>query len=296
MEIERFVMNYIRFSRKYFLIFLVVCCALAFLVAQSLYAKNETEQIVITASSVFPQNVQVGQTVDFSADYATTLEDDQFQLIICRSKKIGTQNECMDEAWCISSLSSNNPLGCKYTAQTQDQKNNLYYAFVCNQNNVCSPFHSGSFKVIKEILNLKIPQFISLQPMKFSFEGQNSIGEFDNIEITAEGINRWSLDVSSKDWQNEKGIVISYDGDGQNQGQMSINLDEVNIESENSTAGIILGQTTAFSKKVRNINIATGNKNGAEGTFLLKNAKVKQFIPSNQAEGNYKTELIFTIS
>lgn len=289
------IKNRTRFTRKRFSL-LIFFSVFVFMISSVVSAKNETEQIMILDVSISPEIVQPGQIINFSASYSTEIENEQYQLSVCRSKKMNTRNECTDGTWCASSLYDGSTLSCQYTTSVQDRKDNSFYAFVCNQEHICSLAYPGNFMVSRKALGLEVPRFAEMETMKFSFDTQISTGKLGDIKIITAENREWSLDVSSEDWQSEDGKWIDYNGNGNTEGQMTVNLDKARVEYIETDEEIVLGRTDSFSKKTKNINIASGNKQGQNGSFILKNIEFIQFIPGNQPEGNYKTKLTFTIS
>lgn len=254
----------------------------------------------ISEGIVTPQTVNVGQQVEFSAKYQAGIGGDEYFLHVCKSKKMSLDQYCQDGSWCDSSaFSADNPLSCQYTTTSQENANNNYFMFVCDKNKQCSSPLSGSFGIARNTLTLQAPDSLSLTPVPFSFEAQesadNSIGDLIVISQTSNNAG-WSLDVTSADWVDGDGISIDYDGDGSTTGQLTTDLDSATLESTDPISGVILGKTDSFSSTVETINIATAGKKNGNGTFIIKGVRFDQSVPGNQKEGEYKTVLTFTIS
>ncbi len=103
-----------------------------------------------TLSSVTdsPDPVSVGNAIRF---WVTKPDEGQFKLHICKTNSISGQT-CSGGSWCdsptrASTWYSGTDAYCDYTAQISDAGTKNYYAFVCNSNNICSNFRSGTFTV-----------------------------------------------------------------------------------------------------------------------------------------------------
>ncbi|MDD3190910.1 MAG: hypothetical protein PHI66_04455 [Candidatus Pacebacteria bacterium] len=263
-------------------------------------AKKEVALISIISGTTEVIETETTQEIRFIAEYETGMSEpaDTYKLFVCQNKRLNKDNQdCAGLSFCNSGdFSSKNPLSCLYTAQEQ-ATNNQFYMFVCNQSAECSSDFSG-YLTYKNTLEISAPSEINLKGATFSFEGQTSTGNYLDIEVTSITNNRpgWSVDVMTQGWESDKGAYMDYDGDGTSSGQMTVNMDKATIESSDSVQGITLGETTPFSSSIQNINIATAQKKGGNGTFVIKEVNLEQFIPGNQEEGLYSTILIFTIS
>jgi hypothetical protein len=74
---------------------------------------------------------------------------EQAKLLICKTNSVATST-CSGGAWCTSSsFAATNPAACSYAAQTADNAENQFYAFVCDDENACSASQSGKFNISK---------------------------------------------------------------------------------------------------------------------------------------------------
>lgn len=268
---------------------------------------NETSaklaaSITINQGTANPTDANVGQEIEFSAQYSATAQGGEYALHICKSTKMSSSQFCQDGSWCVSSaFVADNPLGCKYTTGQQDKGSNSYFMFVCDKQKQCSAAFPGAFTVgTQSVLNLQSPEKIDFKSVPFSFSSQKSIGNgLGSLILTS--INKsnpgWSLNVTATNWQDSSdGDTMDFDGDGKTTGQLTVDLGAMTIESPDSMSGITPGKTASFATGVNAINIATADKKNGNGTFTIKNIKFDQFIPGNQKESTYKTVLTFTIS
>lgn len=255
-------------------------------------------KIVITSGTTELTQGNIGQEIEFSGNYSSQTQG-SYEIYVCKSKNFNTANmACQKGYWCASNFSEENPLSCKYTITGRENADNDFFMFTCNQNRECSTYFPGSFSTSKNILGLQAPEKACFKTVNFSFLPQkSSSNDLGRLVITNTGKqSAWSINLSASEWKNEKGDPMVYDGDGISSGQMTVNLNQAVIESQDSTAGITIGQTASFSDHIKNINIANASAKNKGGIFTIKNIKLDQFIPGNQKEGNYKAILVFTIS
>lgn len=284
------------------LLFLCVTCALVSAQNETSAKKPPAGTITIDQGTANPANVNVGQGIEFSASYSTTIPLGTYALHVCKSKKISTDAFCQDGSWCVSeAFTADNPLSCNFTPRANDNGNNQYFMFVCDNQKRCSVTMPGAFTVGgRNILSLQAPVSINFKIVPFSFSPQlsadNALGDLI-LTSTIKGDPGWSLDVTAADWQDNKdGDTMDFDGNGNTTGQLTANLDAMKIESSDPMGGIRQGITASFTGDIQAINVATANRNGGNGTFTFKNIKFDQFVPGNQQGGGYKTILTLTIS
>lgn len=256
--------------------------------------------INITEGDADPSTAAIGEEIDFTASFETTLTEGNYSLKVCKSKKMAADAACREGVWCESAYAaSDNTLSCSYVTTNEDAGNSAYAMFVCEEQGECSAALSGSFNVKRNTLSLQVPYQATLQQLPFSLEPQVSSGnEIGGIIISSfsNSHSGWSLDLSAIDWQDESGHMMDYDGDGTAMGRLTADLDSATIASDGPSSGLALGTTSSFSDAIKTINIATAAKKSDNGTFTINGIRLDQAVPGNQQEGNYKTILTFTIS
>jgi len=263
-------------------------------------AKTGIDLISIISGTAEIIGTETTQEMNFSAEYETAVSEstNTYKLFVCQGKNLDKDNQsCKDLSFCDSGdFSSENPLSCSSSAQEQLTRDQ-FYMFVCNQSAECSPFFSG-YLTQKNTLEISAPSTIILAGKDFSFEGQTSTKNYLDLKIASITKNHpgWSVDVTTQDWESDKGAYMDYDGNSTSSGQMTINMDAATIESSYPIQEITLGETESFSSSIQNINIATAQKKNGNGTFVIQDINLEQFIPGNQREGFYTTILTFTIS
>jgi len=102
-----------------------------------------------TISSVndTPDPVTVGNDVTFPVDWNDSVGGENIKAKICKTDNLTNQN-CDDGYWATStSFTTDDPESLTYTTEAGDVGSNNYYAFVCDDNGLCSASTSGSFTV-----------------------------------------------------------------------------------------------------------------------------------------------------
>lgn len=272
--------------------------------AAQMDAKVTPEPILILGGTAEPQIANVGDEVIFSADYLSQIPDGSYQLYACKTKAFDSNRQlCRDGAWCESSeFSTDQPLRCSYSATAEEGARNAFSLFVCSAAGVCSAPFTGSFAVAADTLSLEVPALVDFSPMQFSFQAQtnanNPLGDMVITSVGAGGSpSPWSVDVSAREWRDEDDSdTMAFDGDGENTGRLTIDLDGASIQSSGPTSGLTLGETASFSAAMRTINLVRAGKKSKAGVFAIQGINFDQFVPGNQPEGNYQTVLTFTIS
>lgn len=266
--------------------------------------QNRTEAstpagISITSAGLSPAPAVTGQTVTFSASYTALPDTGMYMIQTCKTRRIATGGLCLGGSWCSSSFAGDNPAHCSFTAPAISE-NNAYYAFVCDNAGRCSAPYSGTFSVTGSALSLEAPSALNLGILPFSFAAQtSSLGSLGDLILTATNVSSsgWSVDISVQDWTDTAGHILDADGDGVTSGQLSVDLGGLSIDASDpaAAAGITPGVSASFSPSARILNLASAPA-GSAGIFVIKGISFKQFLPAGQAEGDYKTVLVFTVS
>ncbi|GAI37575.1 unnamed protein product, partial [marine sediment metagenome] len=94
-----------------------------------------------------PDPVTAGNSIAFTANWSDPDSGDQTKLHICKTNSISGQT-CSGGSWCdTTSWDTTSPSSCSYTTGSGDVGSHSYYAFICDDDNVCSSSKSGSFTV-----------------------------------------------------------------------------------------------------------------------------------------------------
>ena len=102
----------------------------------------------ISSVTKYPDPVNTGNSISFTANWSDSNLGDQAKLHICKTNSISSIQDCLGGSWCdTTSFSVSSPLSCSYTAQASDVGTKNYYVFVCDDDNACSAVSSGTFTV-----------------------------------------------------------------------------------------------------------------------------------------------------
>lgn len=111
--------------------------------------KTANSAPTISGVSDIPDPVVAGNNVTFSVDWDDS--GDNIKAKICKTDNLTNQN-CDDGFWATSTdFTADDPEELIYTTQTEDVGSNNYYAFVCDDEGVCSSSDAGAFIVNLEI-------------------------------------------------------------------------------------------------------------------------------------------------
>ena len=158
-----------------------------------------------------------------------------------------------------------------------------------------------SLKVAPGSLSVEVPPSAAFVATNFSFAGQTNGGNpIGNIKTTDARGSRsgWGINVTATDWTDSTGKVIKHNGDGANEGRLSLDvptLGSVARIAGDDTTGITMGEDAPFTGST-SIKLITAPANYGSGQYDISGLNAAQFIPGNQPTGNYVTNLTLTIS
>jgi hypothetical protein len=97
--------------------------------------------------TALPDPIKANAQITFTVNWNDPDTGDLTKTHICKTNSISGQT-CSGGSWCdTASFSSTSPSSCNYTTQAADEGTKNYYAFVCDDENACSPSKSGMFLV-----------------------------------------------------------------------------------------------------------------------------------------------------
>jgi hypothetical protein len=104
----------------------------------------------ITSFSLSPTSLSVGDVLTFSVSWQDQNSPEKVKAYICKTSSFNTSTQtCPGGSWASSvSFTSFSTVNLDYTPTSQDQGTNYAYAFVCDDEGLCSDFKEAIFKVV----------------------------------------------------------------------------------------------------------------------------------------------------
>ena len=101
----------------------------------------------INSVTDFPDPIDSGTQVQISASWSDVNAGEQVKLHACKTNAYSSS--CTGGSWCdSSSFTGTSPATCNYTTQIADSGAQSYYAFVCDDDSLCSSSASSAFSVV----------------------------------------------------------------------------------------------------------------------------------------------------
>lgn len=100
-----------------------------------------------SAVSDSPDPVTAGDALTFDVSWSDPDPGDQVRGVICKTNQISSTGTCPGGAWTTGTSSATSPSSATYVPTAANHGTKTYFAFACDQGNLCSSSASGTFTV-----------------------------------------------------------------------------------------------------------------------------------------------------